>query len=224
MKKSIKLFVVILIFIFFCVQLAISDEKAGKIIYIKPEIEIIRERYPDPIEAKLNMILYENDVIKTYEGSEVELVLKNDIRVIINREITISIKKLLLSKDPRLRVWVESIWKKVQKLVRDTDSENISTTLAGVRGAPVENFTEGKMKIEWIGIETIEEFPSKIDIELMIENLKMIIEDNPEREKTPEALFYLAELYKELSLRSYEKLVEDYPNSKYVNEAKERIK
>lgn len=224
MKRSIKLFIVILILTFSLIQSAISDEEAGKIIYLKPKVEIIRKGQASPIEAKLYMIIYETDVIKTYKGSEIELELNNGIKIIINREITIQVLDLLLSKNPRLRVWTETIWKEVQKLIHDTSSKNVSSALAGIRGAEKGSLTEGELKLDWMGKEMIEELPSNDDIELVIANLKMIIEENPRGEYTAEALFYLAELYRELGLRAYRKLIEDYPESEYAKEAKEKIK
>jgi len=224
MKRSIKLSIVLLISIFSLIQSAISDEEAGKIIYLEPKVEILRKGQAKPLEAKLNMILYETDVIKAHKGSEIELELKDFTIIRIDREITIQVQDLLLSRDPQLKIWTETIWKKVQKLIRDKGLEEGSTTLAGVRGIEEKSIKEGELSLGWMGKEIIEDIPSTDDIELMIANLKVIIDEKPEGERSPEALFYLAELYRELSIKTYKKLIETYPGSDFAKEAKEELK
>jgi putative intracellular protease/amidase len=177
------------------------------------------ERGGKPIAVELGMALLRGDKLSVSENARLEVRLKDRAALDIKGVDGLDVGAIVGSKDPRRRLWAETVWNKVQRVVTGGTSSGttVATVVGGVRGAEAGREEEP----EFLGGEEEEKAVTPAEVETAIINLLKVVEGGgPQAE---EALYLIAESYRYLSEAYYKRVIEEFPNGKYTDRARERI-
>jgi hypothetical protein len=187
-----------------------KDAAIAELVYLAGEVKV--ERGGTLIPAHLNIPLLKGDVLKTGSNGAADLRLRDGSVIRVGSSVTLDVGQVALSSDPKSRLWLLTVWSKIQVLTGKAGASPGISFAAGVRGVEEEEMG-AKLELEYVEEET-DRLPPPEEIESAIIVLKRMAEENPERAE--EALYLISLSYQKLGEIYQQRLREKYPQSNYI--------